>query len=376
MEVQVSEDSSITIGKERYAPWPTFNVKGVDRLGGRLNGKHLKWLLEAEDLFCNTWQRSMPIDVLQEIRRYPEGHAELIELAQLDSQRFIRLSRSNPALAVLVSAYWTSFGWRRIPPAHERKARWDQLLRMEPRDILGALGLPECNEWLHILGKIPVEHSWDYHIRHVIELCGDKQIRRYLRHLSAIPPEVSWLLRMERPLFDMPILELAASQPEYRGLSLTNIVASIITKREMAVREPVWPFGGSIRNWEQLLRAERRNARKCGDISEQFPLPPVPLENIPDGLTLVPLTTPQMVSAEASEMGNCVVDYLKSLQSGEHYLYRMETPVRASVLLKRGRFCWELEEIGLRYNESEVDDETEWLITRWMRANYESHKHV
>jgi len=374
MQLSLSEDGSITIENEHYTPWPRFSERGMNHLGGRLNCKHLKWLIEAEDLFCDGWQRCIPSEILYELRRYPEGHAELIELAQLDQQKFVHFSRSNPALTVLVSAYWIAFGWRRIPSVSERNARRKELLGLKPRLILEALGLPACDEWARILSKIPVEHSRDYHIRHVIELCNDSKARSRLRHLPTITQEVSWLLRMERPILDMALLELAASQPVYRGLCLTDIIASIISKREMAVREPIWPYDGSIRNWEQLLRAERRNARRCGDVSEQFPAPPVPLENISEGLTLVPLTTPQMVSDEASEMGNCVVDYLKSIQSGDHYLYRMEAPVRASVLLRRGRFCWELEELGPPFNEGEVDDETEWLVTRWMRANYKHHK--
>lgn len=374
MQLSLSEDGSITIENEHYTPWPRFSERGMNHLGGRLNCKHLKWLIGAEDLFCDAWQQQIPANVLKEIRRYPEGHAELIELAQLDQQRFVYLSRSNPALTAMISAYWIAFGWRRIPSVPERNSRRKELLGLKPRFILQALGLPASDEWVRILGKIPIEHCRDYHVRHVIELTQESKVRRHLRYVSAITPEVSWLLRMERPILDMAVLELAASQPEYRRIRLTDIVGSIVTKREMAVREPAWPYRGAIHTWEQLLRAERLNAKKCGDVSEQFPAPPVPLENIPEGLTLVPLTTPQMLSDEASEMGNCVVDYLKSIQSGDHYLYRLEAPVRASVLLRRGRFCWELEEIGPPFNDGEVDDETEWLVTRWMRANYTQHK--
>lgn len=374
MQVSLSEDGSITIENERYSPWPQFRARGMNHLGGRLNCKHLKWLIEAEDLFCDSWQQKIPVNVLKEVRRYPEGHAELIELAQFDPQRFLRLSKSNPALAMLISAYWTSFAWLQIPPLTERNTRRAKMLLLKQRLIFESLGLPARNEWVRILGKIPAEHCRDYHIRHVIELTLESKVRRRLRHLPTIPLEVSWLLRMEHPILDMALLKLAASQPVYRGLCLTDIVASIVSKREMAVREPTWPYDRSIRNWEQLLRAERRNARRCGDVSEQFPAPPVPLENQPEGLTLTPLSTTMMVEAEAAEMDNCVVDYLKSIQAGEHYLYRMDKPERATLLLKRGRWCWEIEEIGLPNNDGESGLETEWLITRWMRSNYASHK--
>jgi len=228
---------------------------------------------------------------------------------------------------------------------------------------------------MRILRKIPAVSCYEYHVQNIIELCSESNIRRYLRHVSRITQEVSWLLRMEQPVLDMALLELAAREPEHNGLRLTDIVSSIVNKREMAERIPCWPYDGSIRSWEQLLRAEKRNAQKCGEVSEVFPAPPVPLERLPEGLTLLPLTTPQMVRDEANEMCNCVVDYLESIQRGENYLYRMEAPVRASVLLKRGCFCWEIQEIGLRYNDGEINTETEWLLTRWMRSNYQHHKH-
>lgn len=276
MEVQLGDDSTITIDNERYAPWPRFKAYRVHYLGGRLNCKHLNWLIKAEDLFCDVWQQHIPPAILRELRRYPEGHAELIELAQLDSEAFLRLSQSNPALVHLIAAYWTWFTWRQVPSKIERNLRRAELLRGKHRSVLKAIGLPDSSEWARILGKIPASSCYDFQLRYAVELCANDVIRRYLRHVSAITLEVAWLLRLEHPVLDMPLLELAAREPEHHGLRLTDIVSSIINKREMAVRKPHWPYAGAICRWEQLLRAEKRNAQRYGDLSELFPAPPVP----------------------------------------------------------------------------------------------------
>jgi hypothetical protein len=374
MEISLQENGSITVEGEHYEAWPYFKVTGVDYLRGRLNCKHLKWLIQAEDLWCSAWQQYVPTEVLHELRRYPDGHAELMELAQIDPLRFVEMSRSNPALTYLVAAYWSIFTWQRMPKLDERNCRRTELLLSKRRLILKNLGLPERNEWVRILGKIPARHCHDFHIRNIIALCTEKQIFRRLRHLSTITMDVSWLLRMEYPVLDTALLQIAGAEPEHKGLRLTDLVSSMVNKREMAVRKPYWPFGNSIRSWDQLLRAERRNARRCGHLSDQFPPPPIPLDNLPEGLAMTPLSTAQMVHDEANDMGNCVADYLQQIQCGERYLYRMEAPVRASVLLRRARFYWELEEIGLRDNEGDLDDDIRWLVVRWMRANYEHHK--
>lgn len=373
MEIQTTSDGTVTVGNELYAPWPNFGISGAPILNRRCNPKHLTWLLKTYDLFTAEWHRKMPQEIIDEILRYPEGHAELIELAQLAPDRFIRMSRRNPALTCLVAAYWLAYEWGHLPYLRDRNVRRKQLLESKHRVILQQLGLPERDEWVHILKKVPANLCYDFHIRNIIKLCGQPNLRRHLNYLPSINHEVSWLLRMEHPVTDAALLNLAATEPRYCELQITGIVASIIQKREMAVREPYWPYRGCIGTWKQLLAAEKRNALSCGLVSEQFPTPPVPLENVPEGLKLKALTSMPMIQAEASDMGNCILDFIDSVHLGQNYLYRIDAPERATVLLKLGRSCWELEEIGLRYNEGQTKLETELLVTRWIRENHTKH---
>lgn len=374
MNIQIDNNGTIHIEQERYIPWPNFGHRGVKTLRGVWNPKHLKWLLTEEDLFCGAWRRPIPADVLKELRRYPDYHAELMELAQIDPFRFVRLSRLNPAMVLLIATYWVYPKWQRMPNRKKRDAFRQRLLSMEPRETLGALVFPSSQGCVRILQKIPSQHCWIYQVTMVFDLLQDKSIARYLPHLSAITPEVVYLLQQHELPIDMHLLELAAREP-YRGIQfLPFVVCSIYLSRQRACREPLWPYKGAIRSWSSLLKIEWENAKRCGDQSLQFPPPPVPINRVPEGLTITPLYAPQLLRAEAMQMNNCSEGYMDSIQRGEHYLYRVDAPQRATVLLKREHSQWEVDEIGLPNNDGEPELRTEWLISKWMRSNNAGHR--
>lgn len=374
MNVQIDNNGTIHIEHERYIPWPNFGHRSVKTLRGLWNPQHLKWLLTEEDLFCAAWRSPIPADVLKELLRYPDYHAELLELGQLDPHKFLRLSRLNPAMVLLIATYWVFPKWERMPNRKKRDAFRQRLLSMEPREALGALALPSSQGWVRILQKIPSQHCWSYHVTMIIDLLHDNRIARYLPHLSAITPEVVYLLQQSELPIDMHLLELAVREP-YRGIQfLPFVVCSIFTSRQRACRKSIWPFKGVIRSWDSLLKIEWENAKRCGEQSVQFPSPPIPIENLPEGLTIRPLHAPQLVHAEALQMNNCSEDYIDSIHRNERYLYRVDAPQRATVLLKRDCSCWKVEEIGLLNNEGEPDLETERLVAQWIRANRKYHK--
>lgn len=364
----------IQIESECFDAWPNFSHRGVKRLRGLWNPQHLRGLLYDEDLFCHTWRSSIPQDVLYELKRYPDHHSELIELAQLDPARFIHMSRYNPSLTVAVATFWAFKPPWRMPARLKRDARRFELLQMKLRSVLSALGLRGRKEWLRILAKIPASHCGIFHIKSTLQLCEDNRQRRHLRHLSNITPEVRWLMEHPSLPLDMPLLELAAKEPEREGFRLTDLVSSIITSRGISGMELAWPYMGAIRNWESLLRAEWRNAIHCSEPSLQFPPAPVAVESLPGGLEIHPLTSPKMVKEEADQMQNCSEQFLEAIQRGESYLYRVIRPERATLQLHCESSGWEIVEIGLHGNVGKASYRTECLLYQWLRQNKKTAK--
>jgi hypothetical protein len=369
VQADLISQTTIHIEDECYEAWPDFRHRGVKKLRGLWNPKHLQYLLTEKDLFCDAWRRPIPADVLRELQRYFDHHSELIELAQLDPQSFVEISRSNPAMAIAIAMYWAFKAPWEMPPRKVRDAFRLKFLKMKPRSVLSELGLPDKVEWVRFVRKIPGYGSGIYSIKVALRLFEDQKFRRYLRHLPAITMEVSWLLQHPSLPVDMPLLELAVNEPEKDGFLLIDLVSSILTAREMSCCEPTWPYQGAIRTWQSLLRAEWRNALRCGAQSLQFPKAPVSIERLPEGLQIAPLTSPRQVKEEADVMQNCSVQFTEEIQRGERYLYRVTEPERVTLLLQFGPSGWEVEEIGLRENLGKVSSRTESLIYRWIRQN-------
>jgi hypothetical protein len=371
VKADLLNSTTILIDNEHFSAWPKFGHLGIKKLRGLWNPQHLKWLLREEDLFCDVWRRPIPIDVLREIRRCPDYHSELIELAQLDPTRFVQLSQSNPALTIIVAAYWAFRAPWRMPSRIKRDTFRRQLLVLKHREILSEICLPAENELTRILRKIPVSYGYISHLKNTLVIYQDKERRRFLRHLNTLTPAIVKLMQHPELPIDMPLLELCAKEPTRNTFYLPDVVSSIVTAREMSCLKPTWPYKGMIRSWESLLRVEWDNALHCGLQSLQFPPPPISVDPLAEALEIAPLHTPQLVIEEAEKMGNCCALFIQAIHSGESYLYRVKKPERATLLLHREPSSWEwqVEEIGLRQNIGEVSARTENLIYYWIRQN-------
>ena len=366
MHATLDNDGTIRRATESYAPWPRFRPGGVRVYAGRWNARHLADILGDDDLFCWTWRRTVPADVLAVLRLFPEGHAELLETAQLDPVRFVSLGRTNPALLALVSAYWIYHGWRRMPPLRQRNARRAALLKMRGRDILGALRLPPLREGVRILAKVPATECEASLIEPVLCCLFPPRTRLRLRHLPRVNADVARLLRLPEPVLDTGILRLAATAPHHLGGSVGDFVVSIINKREKLGLHPAWPYRNTVTTWPALVRAEARMAARCGMLPETLPSPPLSCALAPPGLRLEALMTAGALHAEACAMNNCAEQYLESVRYYERYLYRVLAPERATLLLANRAGVWKIEEIGTPGNGEPVRPETTALVTRWI----------
>lgn len=266
--INLDSQKRLLIGGEVYKSWPDFRPVGVKTRQGRWWCRRLTDALSTDDLFCEAWRAPIPRDVIETVLRFPDGHAELIELAQLDPGRFLRLCRSNPALARVIAAYWTHGTGGRRPSRLRRNERRRELMQLPRHEVLPVFGLPSSREVVRILGKVPAAACYEFLLRDLLELCRDRAVRRRLRHLPSVNEQVLWVLGLNPRISDMGILKLAATEPEHQGVPLGTVVGAILSRREMLRLEPLWPYHGKLGSWTALARAEVRLAMRC----EQSPL--------------------------------------------------------------------------------------------------------
>lgn len=370
MEHDIDDCGVIRAGKERYAPWPDFRPLGCRKKEGLWRCLHLGEVLSSDELVGAAWRSNMPVGVLRELLRFPEGHAELIELAQIHPNRFVQLSACNPALTLIIAAFWALPKWKRMPSRSARDAVRSSQLERRRRDVLEHVGLPATNAAVRILEKIPAEECRLHLLRRMIPALRCPHRRRRLAHLDSINSEVLWLLEAEGPVLDAGILSLAAREPERDGVPLRSVVGRILGHRQVRTLRPFWPFSNQIKTWEALYAAEVRNARKCEQYPERLPRPPIETSELmlPLGLQIHPLRTRTQLIREGDEMQNCAAAYWKDVMFGEAYLYKIVEPERSTLLLEKQRGGWVIDQAMTAANEREVSPATMGLLEEWMIA--------
>lgn len=274
------------------------------------------------------------------------------------------LAQSNPALAYALSSNWVFHQPAVFQPMRAARA----LVKKKQRDILAWLGFPETEQARKILAKIPPEE---------ISLEGLLNLRRIL----ACPTSLKLL--SHAPIITRSML-LFLNDPEFRPWLTPIFIEKLSSYR---VRRKVWweqaTSTGSETLWEiykylrdflrmqEQVRAALRPLRSISQLKEMhdeavgvynaitkaasllpFPAPPYPGKKT----FIEPITCDQNLQDEGLEMAHCVGFYTRAVQLGEVYVYRVLSPVRATLSIRRNSQGWQLDDIrGMSNQKIQID---------------------
>lgn len=359
---QLLENGVLEVDYENYAPWPYFRALGSKRLGGLWRAHFLKEVLDRDDLDCAAWRAPIPARILRSLRSFPEGHCELIEMAQAAPDFFHRLTDRNPAMALLAATYWCYCKLGRVPEIDERCITWENL---DAAQLLHYARFPTTKSFLRVLAKVPVEHVYTHHIDSLRAFWAVPEKRRVLQHLPAIRGENICLLSYFPPILDPGIHRLAAEEPRFEEFSIFEIVSDLSIRRELLCWEP-WPYRNRLHSWTQLFAAYNKFLRKTNCLPETLPQPPLDGVEVEE-LEIVPLRSRTALRRESAEMCNCIEDYCPSICLGKHYAYKLLKPERATVLIKRELQRWIIEEAMIHGNAREVSPPVMKLLRQWIK---------
>lgn len=364
MHPRLLENGVIQAGYENYAAWPAFRPLGSNHLGGLWRAHFLKEVLCRDDLDCAAWREPIPSEVLRSLRRFPECHAELLEMAQAAPDYYLRLADRNPAMALLAATYWYFRQLRRVPSIEERLTTWENL---DPDDLLNYTRFSTAKSFLRALSKMPIEHAYIHRIERLRDAWTIPDKRRLLQHLPVIAGENIWLLSCFPPILDPTIHRLAAEEPRFEEYSILEVVSDLSNRRELVGFEH-WPYRNRLHSWPQLLAAYNRFLIKINCLPEI--LPPPPVEGLEDGeIEIVPLRSRTALQQEAADMHNCVEQYCASISQRKHCAYKLLRPERATLLIKRQFRHWIVEEAMGKGNEREVRGKTMRLLCKWVKSH-------
>ena len=349
---------------ENYQAWPDLMALGSKRIGGLWRAHFLQEVLCSDDLSCAAWRASIPLEILKVLQQFPECHVELAEMAQVAPDYFLESATRNPAMTLLAATYWCHRKMQRVPTITERGSLWENL---DSDQMLNFARFPYSRSFIKALAKIPIEQAYTFRIQSLRDLWAIPVKRRLLQHLPTIAGENHWLLSCYPPILDPAIHRLAANEPQFEEYTIQEIVSDLSNRREIACLDH-WPYRNQIHSWPQLLAAYNNFFHKTNHVLETFPQPPINGDNIND-LEIVPLKSRTALRREAAEMLNCVESFVVQIGLGKYYAYKVIHPERATVLLKRDRSRWRIEEAMITANEREVSPETMTLLRRWIRSH-------
>lgn len=281
--------------------------------------------------------QTIPLEVRQLIAPFPENHWKLLKLAAR-CPNGERLLQNVPTLGYAIACH-DEFTYC---PRDEvlRKMRW--LAKQHYRKAGMYLGFHDPKPMLNQMLKIPRESCCVATLRmfRVIFLRKTK----ILFHLPRLNLGVLTLLcaHHEHVASDLAYevaLNLLEDKFADAARDLANVLEAarwlgIETKQKFVSSRQIQNVGNEL-----ILRLE---AKKC-----RTPLPAPP---IPGTATIIPLHNSKQVLLEATEQRNCLTNYLRSMNKGYCYAYKVLQPERATLLITKVEDRWIAEELRLFAN--------------------------
>jgi len=268
----------------------------------------------------------------------------------------VELGHENPALLRLLADRFEPTSARAVEDTPAAG-----LLRGPRFHLLSFLGLPPERAYWRFLRKIDPAGLSPVALRTVAESFQQPTLRRALRHLPHVPPVLGRFLAKTElwPLVGPGLLADILSAPLRRAESRAEgLTAQLKEIREGRIRAglPLRPLpclaqvaAARRAAWEVLFPPE--SEPDADDFEPEGELPPPPFPGTPD---LVPLTTLREVRQEGREQGNCCgglgIDGFSRARCW--YVYRLERPERATVLLERKNESapWVIQDIRTLYD--------------------------
>ncbi len=270
----------------------------------------------------------------------------------------VDLHHSNPALLYAMASNWIFHKPAVTKPMREAR----RLVWRKQRQILEWLGFPGTKAVRRLMARIAPAELDIHTLVFLKEALHDPVCLKLLGHLEIlnkeallsisnrnlrphVSPKLAEEISQYEPTLSGLTTDINAPNAPYRVLADTVRMAEIVQWQEVPT---VFYSMKRVNEIHDLLSARMRLDVLSGSMKlpETFSPPPLPgTENI------IPLTTPIEVVQEGLEQHHCVGSYMNFIIQGVYYVYRVTSPVRAtlSVVLNQGK--WSLSQTKGKYNQ-------------------------
>lgn len=358
--IQLLNDSKIRVGQVTLSPWPRFKVEGeCDNLRDLLVE-----LLLSHDTAALLWSAKIRDELRSLLLSYPESLIpELMTLSQLWPGRFIDWSRWCPALNALLVQIKAKNG-----------KRWDEFDRLRLmqagwREVFRAAGWPATRSSLKLLRKLPINHCTPHNLIELRQHLKDPPKGKLLQHCRYISSLTLDTLKLPSCMLSVRLLEMDENDLLPLDVdSVSEMCHELVRYRQELGLEPLWPYRHGRLSARTLFNAVQlqRMVVTCQKIGGSTQLPPPPIASIRSNrIDVEPLTTLSALYREGNQMQNCIVSYGSHVLQQTHYVYRLNLPERATVLLVRSGDDWVPVQVKTMRNGNPKPETIE-LIERWL----------
>lgn len=364
-DIQLLNNTVIRIGQVTLSPWPCFKVEGEC---GNLPGLLVELMLSNETIPL-LWTTKIPDDLRQLLLSFPENlMPELLTLSQMWPERFMDWAKWCPALITLLTQ-----------TKAEDAARWDDFDRLRLmqggwRDVLRQADWPVSRSSLKLLRKLPINHCSPQNLVALRAHIDDRRKLKLLRHCNRISGLTLETLELPAEMLSVRLLEFDENDlMPLEVESLVELCRELIRFRQELGQLPLWAYrhgrfsARTLHNAVQLKRmlvcCKKQGGKAC------FPVPPMPSIK-GSKFNIEPITTLSALYREGNQMQNCVVSYGTQVLQGTHYVYRLNMPERATVLLLRSGDDWFPAQVKT-FRNGTPKPETIDLIERWLGTKLE-----
>jgi len=283
---------------------------------------------------------SIPRPALASVQPFRKGNWQLLQLINRCGSPALELTKSNPAMAVLLAnRRWFDCPIRTAPVDAVRR-----VLRKPRKEIALKLGFPGGETTVKVLRKIPSSSVAIRLLRALADALADEEARELLRHVPRLNARTIWIIadKQLRRQVTFSFIESVCRDGPW-DFSTQEIFA-LREVNELAVRLqitlPRFSSIDMVRSWHDRL------TDYCHSFSPELSgappvFPPAPLRN---NTNIQAIATPAALISEGIEMHHCVASYIWDVAERRRYFYAMKSP-RATICLRLNGATWGIEDI-------------------------------
>jgi hypothetical protein len=324
--------------------------------------------MELRALRTAQWMQAIPQEIRTALESFPVRHWHLLSLVAACGSPALDLVRSTPALAFALASNWVFH--KPVVQRPLRSARGLLGHGRSQRDLLEWLGFGGNRSALRILRRLPMDCVRIDRLLYLRNAMNTPELNERIRHLPALNAGVLRVVtdpKLAEFVTPRVLQELAAwTDPE-------------------PYSSPAYLLSDSCRMLEQLhpggftapkLRSFDGIRAYHDEIVEAFngsSVPDMPFRKPPflGDHQFEPILNSRELQEEGRRQSNCIGSYWEAGVAGLYAFYRVLSPERATLCLRRSLTAWHIQGLELSHNRkpsgatsAHVQAWLEWQIGR------------